>query len=70
MRSARACGAVGNPACHLRRQFQSGQVGEVERIRRAAVKRAVRTPAIVEVQIAPDATARRAHRLVGAQVVE
>jgi hypothetical protein len=60
--------AVGNPACYLRRQFQRGQVGEVKRIRRAAVKRTVRTPAVVELQIAPDATARRAHRLVGAQI--
>lgn len=68
MRRARACGAVGNPGCHLRRLFQRVQVGEVERIRRAAIKRAVRTPAVVELQIAPDTTARRAHRLVGAQV--
>jgi hypothetical protein len=59
---------VGNPVCHLRRLFQRGQVGEVKRIRRAAFKRAVRTPKIGELQIAPDATARRAHSLVVEQI--
>ena len=65
---ARACGAVGNPACHLCRLFKRGQVGEVERIRCLAVKRAVRTPAVVELQIAPDPTARCAHRVIGMQI--
>lgn len=58
----------GYPGCHLRRLLKSKKIAVVELIGRAAVKRTMRTPAVIERQIASDPAPGRAYRFVGMQV--
>lgn len=58
----------GTRTCHLRRLLEGRKVAVVKLIRRAAVKRTMRTPGIVKIQIPTDRAPGRAHRLIRVQI--